>query len=68
MRRLLLTLALAGSLAGGGAAIANAATSTTAHTNSGAAQTSTATHTSGSASRTAPVAGRRGSARHCPNM
>lgn len=68
MRRLLLTLALAGSLAGGGAAIANAATSTTAHTNSGAAQTSTSTHSNRAASRAAPIPGKRGSSRHCPNM
>jgi hypothetical protein len=62
LKPLLTTLAVTGALAGGGAAIANAATSSTSST--------TGTGTTGTTHKTAPMpAAHKGSgSRNCPNM
>ncbi|MBV8943105.1 MAG: hypothetical protein JO240_15360 [Solirubrobacterales bacterium] len=68
MRRLLLTLALVGSLAGGSAALASAATSTTATSRGLTTHTATTSPRSGAAPRATPAPGRGGSSHKCPHM
>ncbi len=69
MRRLLISLALVGSIAGGGAAVASAAgTHTSTTSTSGAAAGRSAAHGSTAPSRAGPPAPRSGHSRHCPNM